>query len=138
MKHLKKLLAVPALLLCIFCSAQEQEPVDEATRERQFREAIDKQITRMEDILKLEDWQVFYLDSIYTHDYTCLKDELDALQKKGMRNNSAYERARDKWMEQIYQAMHGVLDENQWNKYLKMGEAKNKKDRDKRAAKWTE
>ena len=41
----------------------------------------------------------------------------------------------DKWEEQIYTAMEKVLDEKQWAKYLKTGAAREKKARDKRAAK---
>ena len=37
--------------------------------------------------------------------------------------------------EQIYQAMHKVFNEEQWEKYLKSGAARDKKARDKRAAK---
>ena len=38
-------------------------------------------------------------------------------------------------MEQIYNAFSKVFDEDQWAKYLKQGAAREKKARDKRAAK---
>ena len=46
-----------------------------------------------------------------------------------------YNQIQDKWMEQMYNAFEVVLDEPQWNRYLKAGAAREKKARDKRAAK---
>ena len=41
----------------------------------------------------------------------------------------------DKWMDQMYEAFHKVLDEKQWARYLKNGGEREKKNREKRAAK---
>ena len=90
---------------------------------------------RNERILELEDWQSFYVDSILTHDYDALRVELKSLQAAKMSNADVYQQVQDKWAEQIYVALQKVLDEKQWAKYLKNGAAREKKARDKRAAK---
>lgn len=118
-------------LSCLDAFAQDQE-MDE---EKRMDESIEQVLENLERNLKLEGWQVFYLDSIMRHDYTCLRDELKQLQTAKAANADLYNLAQDKWMEQIYVAFQGVMNEDQWAKYLKMGAAREKKARDKRAAK---
>lgn len=119
-------------LSCFGAYAQEQGPDDEAKR---IEEAIQASLEQMEKSLKLESWQVFYLDSILTHDYNALAEELKQMQAVKVSNSDLYYQTQDKWAEQIYNSFHGVLNEDQWNKYLKSGASKDKKARDKRAAK---
>lgn len=133
MKHIRTIFAAIGLLTCVFASAQEQ--MGDPEMEKKFKESVDKTITRMEEYLDLEGWQVFYLDSIYYHDLYAMKGEIEALQKQRMSNTEAYQRISDKWNEQIYQSIQKILKPEQWAKYLKMGEGKAKKDRDKREAK---
>lgn len=112
--------------------AQNQSPEEE---EKQLRKAIDAQIENYTDLLKLEDWQVFYLDSILTNDFSAMMAELKELSQAKVSNQDAYMIVQDKWSEQIYNSLKGVFDENQWAKYEKSGAARDKKARDKRAAK---
>ena len=93
------------------------------------------QIETFTRTLKLEDWQVFYLDSIMTHDYTAMRDEIKSLSEAKVGNADAYQMTQDKWMEKMYQAFDKVLDRDQWAKYQKSGAGRDKKARDKRAAK---
>ena len=85
--------------------------------------------------LGLEDWQLFYVDSILTHDVTAMTAEIKQLLASKVSNSSVYVQVHDKWLEAIYQAMGKDLNEDQWNKYLKQGAAREKKARDKRKAK---
>ena len=112
--------------------AQNQSPEEE---EKQLRKAIDAQIENYTDLLKLEDWQIFYLDSILTNDFSAMMAELKELSQAKVRNQDAYMIVQDKWSGQIYKSLKGVCDENQWAKYEKSGAARDKKARDKRAAK---
>ena len=100
-----------------------------------MREAINQSVENYERLLGLEDWQTFYVDSILTHDYEALRVEVKALQTAKMTNADVYQQVQDKWAEQVYVSMQKVLDEKQWDKYLKSGAAREKKARDKRAAK---
>ena len=129
----KIVLAFLVSLLALPCLAQENKTPEE--KEKEFYEAIQNQIDRMAEQLNLEDWQVFYVDSIYTHDYKAMQDEFAALSAAKVANSDLFYDVQDKWMEQMYNALHKVLNEEQWNKYLKSGGARDKKQRDKRAAK---
>ena len=120
------------LLLPLWLGAQQPTEAEEI---KQMREAIDRQIDSYTDLLDLADWQVFYLDSILTHDYEEMRLELKGLRDAKIGNTDAYVRAQAKWSEQIYNSFEKVFDEQQWAKYLKSGASREKKARDKRAAK---
>ena len=129
-----KIFGIAALLLLPMLSGAQQ-PQSEEEAVKQMREAIDQTVENYEKVLGLEDWQTFYVDSILTHDYDALRLELKGLQVAKMSNADVYQQVQDKWAEQIYVAMQKVLDDKQWAKYLKNGAAREKKARDKRAAK---
>lgn len=121
-------------LVSVSAFGQQQQKQDDEALQKQLRQDIDKIVENYEASLKLEDWQVFYLDSILVHDYNAMTDELKALQEAKVSNVNQYTVTRDKWNEKIYNAVHKILNEEQWAKYLKTGAAKEKKLRDKRAA----
>ena len=118
-------------LSCLDAFAQDQD-IDE---DKQMDESIEQVLQNLERNLKLEGWQMFYLDSIMRHDYTEMRGELKQLQTAKAMNTDLYYQIQDKWMEQMYVAFDAVLDDTQWAKYQKMGAAREKKARDKRAAK---
>ena len=124
-------------LLTLSAAAQQQgqSEQDKIKEEKQLREYIDKNVEQTGINLGLEDWQLFYVDSILTHDVTAMTAEIKQLQASKVSNSAVYEQVQDKWLEAIYQAMGKVLNEDQWNKYLKQGAAREKKARDKRKAK---
>lgn len=113
-------------------SAQEKSR-EEA--DKQFFTALETQVERYTDQLGLEDWQVFYVDSILTHNMCALRTEVEALQAARVSSGEYIEIASDKWMEATYNAFRKVLNDEQWEKYLKGGAKRNKAARDKRAAK---
>ena len=131
MKKFAVILAFCALSVSLF--AQDQK--SEQERQKKFYEAIDKEVERLTMSLDLDDWQVFYVDSILTHDFTALQEEYAQLSKSKVSNTDYYYDTQDKWQEQIFQAFHKVFNEEQWEKYLKQGAGREKKARDKRAAK---
>ena len=118
--------------LSVPCALHAQELGSET--DEQLREVIEHQIETYTDLLDLEYWQVFYVDSIMTHDYTALTAELQELSDSKVTNTEAYERVQDKWAEQMYNAYREVFNDQQWQKYLKAGAARDKKARDKREA----
>ena len=128
-----RIAAIAAIMaLALPLAAQE---LTAEQQEKALYEMIQTQINNMEKALDLEDWQIFYVDSILTHDYRAMQAELIGLRNSKISSQDRYYRVQDKWNEQIYNAIHGVLDEPQWQKYLKSGAAREKKNRDKRAAK---
>ena len=112
--------------------AAQAQSADEAKAEKEFYESVEREIERLTNSLKLEDWQVFYVDSILTHDYKAMQDELRALQAKKVTNTDMYYDIQYKWQDCIYEAFQKVFDEDQWTKYLKSGAARDKKTRDKK------
>lgn len=130
---MKKTLTICLLFLSICSFAQGQK--NEKEREKQFREMIEKEVQRYEDVLKLEDWQVFYADSVLTTNYTGMQDEIKSMSESKVSNSDLYTLAVDKWQEKTYQAFRVFLTDEQWAKYLKTGAGKAKKDRDKREEK---
>ena len=132
---MKKILFAAIALLFSLGTALAQEQLSPKEKAKKLDEYIQKQIERLESSLKLEDWQTFYADSILTHDYHALQEELDALQESKVSNADLYTQASDRWADKIYEAMHKILNEDQWAKYLKQGAAREKKARDKRKMK---
>lgn len=122
-----------SLALPLMLAAQDNKTPEE--REKEFYEALEKQIDNLTNLLDLEDWQVFYVDSILTHDYLALSKEMEGLSQSKVTNPDLFYAVQDKWMEQIHNSLHGVFDERQWAKYLKNGAAREKRARDKRAKK---
>ncbi|MGN1215887.1 MAG: hypothetical protein ACI4TJ_06530 [Candidatus Cryptobacteroides sp.] len=128
-------LCLACLLLpgaCLTASAQSGQKKDDP--EKKLDEFIQTQVSNFENSLKLETWQTFYVDSILNHDFRAMQEELNSLSSAKVSNTDIYIRTQDKWNEKIYQAFSKVLNEAQWNKYLKMGAARDKKFRDKRMA----
>ena len=130
-----KFFGITALLLLPLWVWAQQQPQSEEEEIKQLREAVDKTVESYENLLDLEDWQSFYVDSILTHDYDALRLELKALRNAKVANTDIYVQTQDKWAEQIYNSLQKVFNEEQWTKYLKSGAAREKKSRDKRAAK---
>lgn len=111
--------------------AQEQEEQKVQTPE----EMAAKEADRLGDFLKLEYWQVFYVDSTLQHDYTALQEEMNKLQSARVENYDLYMSVRDKWFEQIDNTYKKIFSPEQWALYLKTGAAKNIKAREKRKEK---
>jgi len=128
-----KILSIIAALLVSVCAFAQQQ--DQAAMDKEFRESLDKEIERISELLELEDWQIFYADSILTHNSYARRDEMMKMNEKKISNTDAYTQISDKWMEATYVALQKVFTEEQWAKYNKTGALKAKKARDKRMAK---
>ena len=87
------------------------------------------------DLLKLEYWQVFYVDSTLQHDYAAWQEEVKKLQAARVDNYDLYTITSDKWMEQIDKNYKKFFTPQQGAAYLKSGAAKQQKAREKRKAK---
>ena len=114
-----------------FSLAAQEQTADEKKAEKEFNESVEREIDRLTRLLDLEDWQVFYVDSILVHDYKALQAELQELQKQKVSNSNLYYDVQYKWQDRIYEAYEKIFDEEQWAKYLKTGAAREKKSRDK-------
>ena len=125
-----KLFIVAAFLFLgsFVASAQEQKQPD-------IYQQAETEADRLQILLDLEDWQVFYVDSTLKHDWPAMIAESDDLRMKKVSNSSMYQAVQDKWMEQIDKTYEKIFNPEQWAAYLKTGAAKLQKAREKRKAK---
>lgn len=110
-------------------SAQQQEEGPD------IFERAEMEADRLQRILELEDWQVFYVDSTLKHDYPAMIAESEALRDSKVTNTSMYQAVADKWMDQIDATYRKIFTDGQWAAYLKSGAGKAQKAREKRKAK---
>jgi len=134
---MKAKVAITVLLATVFslAAAAQQQPQTPEQREKLLYENIQKQVDDLATRLDLEDWQIFYADSILTRNYTDLSKEFEKQSANKVSDSSIYQLLQDECSEKNYLAFKAILSEEQWAKYLKQGAAKAKKDRDRRAAK---
>jgi hypothetical protein len=127
----------PAILVIIAALLSFGAPAAAQSQEKQPtpEEMAAKEAERLESLLSLETWQVFYVDSTLQHDYAAMQAELGELQRAKVENYDLYIDIRDKWMEQIDRTYKKYFTPDQWTKYLKSGAARAQKARDKRKAK---
>lgn len=137
MNKIRFVLFVALTLLYLPALAQNQ-PMTPEEEAKQLREGIDREIDRLTLLLDLEDWQVFYVDSTLTNNYQELIAGRDALVKAKVSNADLYFLNADKWNEATYEQFRRIFTDEQWEKYLRSGARKDKKARDKRAAKMAE
>ena len=133
MKIYRLLNVILAFSLSVFAAAaQNQVPQTPEEREKQLLDFVDKEVQRLSDLLELEYWQEFYVDSTLTHDYHAMTEELNSLQKAKVENTDLYVAIQDKWAQQIDDSYKKYFTKEQWDKYWKLGGKKAQAARDKR------
>ncbi|MCQ2174841.1 MAG: hypothetical protein MJY80_00580 [Bacteroidales bacterium] len=131
---MKKIL-ISLLLLSIGSFVAFAQNENGKTDEEKIYELVEEQVEKMTENLGLDPAQEFYVDSIMLHDYSELQAELNAMSKSKVSNPDLYVQVQDKWMEKMYQEFEKLFTPEQWDKFLKSGALREKKARDKRAAK---
>lgn len=122
--------AMAVFLLIPVPAVHAQQPEEPDVFEQAEMEA-----DRLQRILDLEDWQVFYVDSTLKHDYPAMVAEYDKLRASKVSNMAMYQTVQDRWMDQIDKTYKKIFTPQQWAAYLKTGAAKMQKAREKRKAK---
>lgn len=115
------------LLLAGAPRAFAQEP-----QEPDIDKIVSNQIENLTKTFKLDEIQIFYVDSILNHNYPAMMDEVNQARKTGASNTETFQIISDKWMAATDEAFEKVFTEQQWQKYLKSTYGKEKKRRDKR------
>ena len=128
--HFKNFWVGLLMVCCALPLAAQEKPAQQ--KEVNVDELAIKEAERLADVLKLEDWQVFYADSILRHDYGELHEEVKRLQLDRITQQEIYQRVQDKWMEKADNALQKVFTAAQWKKYLKDGAGKRIREREKR------
>lgn len=98
-------------------------------------EMAEKEAERLERVFKLEDWQVFYVDSTLRTNYAGMMEEITGLQKSRVNNLELFYDVRDKWTEKTQNSYKKYFTPEQWNAYLKQEGNGIIKEREKRRAK---
>ena len=135
MKHLLPAAAL-SLAVSLTAAAQNQEkPLSPEEEEKQLYEYIDKEVERLTNLLDLEYWQSFYVDSVLNANLKGMKEEVKSMSAAKYSGVDSYQSVSDKWVEKTFNAFRSFLTDQQWAKYLKSGAGREKKARDKRLAK---
>ena len=121
--------AFMSLFTVIVASAQQQPEKPDVYEQAEL------EADRLQRVLDLEDWQLFYVDSTLKHDLPAMMAEIEGLRAAKVSNSSMYIAVQDKWLEHIDETYRKIFNDEQWAAYLKNGAAKAKKARDKRKAK---
>ena len=130
LKVIRAALAVATLFAAsVSLSAQTQDSHPD------IFERADMEADRLQRLLDLEDWQVFYVDSTLKHDYPQMVADYEKLRMSKVSNASMYQAIQDKWMDQIDNTYKKIFNSEQWAAYLKTGAGKMQKAREKRRLK---
>ncbi len=127
----KALIVVSFLLVCSGFESfaqQKQEGPD-------IYEQAEAEADRLQRILDLDDWQVFYVDSTLKHDFPAMMAEFDELRAAKVSNTDIFQGVKDKWWDRIDASYRTIFTEEQWKAYLKSGAGKAQKAREKRRSK---
>lgn len=134
-----KILLISSLAAFVLTFASAADLYAQAqTQELDVFEQAEKEADRLQNLLDLDDWQVFYVDSTLKHDFPAMMADYDELRKSKVTNTAMYQSVQDKWMDQIDQTYKKIFSEEQWAAYLKSGAARAQKARAKRNAKTPE
>ena len=129
-----KVLSFALLALAGLFGMSVEASAQEPQKQPDVYEQAEMEADRLQRVLNLEDWQVFYVDSTLKHDYPAMMAEYDKLRAAKVSNSMMYQVVHDKWMEQIDATYKKIFTAQQWAAYLKTGAAKAQKARDKRKA----
>lgn len=92
----------------------------------------EEEADKLQKLLDLEDWQVFYVDSTLKANYAALQLEFENLQKAKVTNTAIYQEAQDKFWDSVEASYKKYFTDKQWALYLKNGAGKAQKQRAKR------
>ena len=128
-----KILLISSLAAFVLTFAPAADLYAQAqTQELDVFEQAEKEADRLQNLLDLDDWQVFYVDSTLKHDFPAMMADYDELRKSKVTNTAMYQSVQDKWMDQIDKTYEKIFSEEQWAAYLKSGAARAQKARAKR------
>ena len=123
--------AVFITLLALFFSGMEAY-AQQSQDEPDIYEQAETEADRLQRLLELDDWQVFYVDSTLKHDFPAMMAEFDDLKAAKVSNTSIYQGVKDKWWDKIDASYKNIFTEEQWQAYMKSGAGKAMKQREKR------
>ena len=130
-----KVLMMASAAMFMLLASQGEASAQQQQEAPDIYEQAEAEADRLQRVLDLEDWQVFYVDSTLKHDLPAMIAESEQLRAAKVGNVSMYQEVRDKWWDQIDATYKKIFTQEQWAAYLKQGAAKAQKARAKRRAK---
>ena len=132
MKHLSKYIAVAALFLTLSGTLCKAQPA--AQEEKEYADAVAKQVEQMIEHFKLDDYQAFKLDTLMQHYAPIYQAEIKRVKDSGAAQVASFQTVVDKWADFFDSEYQKIFTEEQWKPYLKSPAGREKKKRDKRMA----
>ena len=130
-----KVLMMASAAMFMLLASQGEASAQQQQEAPDIYEQAEMEADRLQRVLDLEDWQVFYVDSTLKHDLPAMIAESEQLRAAKVGNVSMYQEVRDKWWDQIDATYKRIFTQEQWAAYLKQGAGKAQKARAKRRAK---
>jgi hypothetical protein len=130
-----KVLMMAFASMFVLLASQEMASAQQQQEAPDIYEQAEMEADRLQRVLDLEDWQVFYVDSTLKHDFPAMMAEYEQLRLAKVSNTNMYQDVRDKWLDQIDATYKRIFTEEQWAAYLKQGAGKAQKARAKRREK---
>lgn len=127
MNRLFQILLLTAALLLSVPAARAQEP-----QQPDIDQIIANQIDNLTRTFKLDEVQVFFVDSILQYNYHAMNEAFEEARKTGASNADTYQAISDQWMQATDEAFQRFFTKDQWNKYMKSSYGKEKQRREKR------
>ena len=131
---MKRILIITLLLMlsapALFAQSNDQE------KPKTTPEIAAERADELQKYLKLEDYQVFQVDSTLLHDLQAMQNEVAGMQKAGITNTDFYTAVLDRWYNTTDSTFQCIFSPEQWTRYLKSNYGKAKRQRDKRIAAW--
>lgn len=127
MNRLFQILLLAAALLLSVPAARAQEP-----QQPDIDQIIANQIDNLTRTFKLDEVQVFFIDSILQYNYHAMNEAFEEARKTGASNSDTYQAISDQWMQATDEAFQRFFTEDQWKKYMKSSYGKEKQRREKR------
>lgn len=130
-----KVLMMASAAIFMLLASQGEASAQQQQEAPDIYEQAEMEADRLQRVLDLEDWQVFYVDSTLKHDLPAMIAESEQLRAAKVGNVSMYQEVRDKWWDQIDATYKRIFTQEQWAAYLKQGAGKAQKARAKRREK---
>ncbi|MCK9626275.1 MAG: hypothetical protein M0R23_07455 [Bacteroidales bacterium] len=132
MSNLKIILTIAVILTCnSIISAQNPQKEEKIN----IPEMAAKEADNLMGLFKLEEYQVFLVDSVLQANLPVMIEEMTKIKQSGASNQESFQYISDKWLDKTDEAFFKIFTKEQWNKYLKSSYGKEKKKRDKRLKK---
>lgn len=133
MKHTLILTLAVAFGLTFFNQALSAQNQSQNEKPKSIEEIATERADALGVKLRLEYWQVFYVDSILQTNLKGLEEDFKRLKESHVSMDDIYIDIQDKWMEKTDQAFKKIFTEEQWKRYLASGARRTIKEREKRA-----